>query len=87
LRGFDSRRLHCSQVTFLSLWLRKKDSGVSAAAVDFLSGLRLDGSQRELREILGELSEAEVSDANLNLLRGAEAVTARGALGQGSCCP
>jgi hypothetical protein len=74
----------------------KKVSGVSVAVVDYLSGLRLAGSQRvlgalsitlaegieaaplyaqskiarELREILGELAEAEVSEANLSLLEG-----------------
>jgi hypothetical protein len=82
----------------------KKVSGVSVAVVDFLSGLRLDGSQRvlgalsitlaegiesaplyaqakiarELREILGELSEAEVSEANLTLLEGLKLLASSG---------
>lgn len=74
----------------------KRSAGVSVAAINFLTDLRLSGSERvlgalaialadgmeeaplyarakfahELRGIVADLAEAEVSPANLKLLRG-----------------
>jgi len=76
----------------------KKGGTLTVAVTDFLSGLRLSGSERvlgalalalaeamdaapgyakgklarELREVLAELAKAELSPANLSLLKGVE---------------